>query len=38
MAVLDASLRSKPLAAQEWARQNTRVIEQVRALRTELCG
>jgi hypothetical protein len=38
MAVLDASLRSKTLSAQEWARQNTGVIEQIRALRTELCG
>jgi hypothetical protein len=35
MATLDASLQSKAMAT-EWARQNTGVIEQVRALRRDL--
>jgi hypothetical protein len=36
MAVLDASLQSKTMATEEWARQNTGVIVQVRALRRDL--
>lgn len=36
MHVLDASLASNTPAALDWARRNTGVIDQVRALRTEL--